>query len=33
MFIIKRKLKFEDYKACFAATQIEKIKQTYLNKT
>ena len=28
MFIIKRKLKFEDYKSCFAATQIEKIKQT-----
>ena len=28
MFIIKIKLKFEDYKACFAATQIEKIKQT-----
>ena len=27
MFIIKRKLKFEDYKACFATTQIEKIKQ------
>ena len=27
MFIIKRKLKFEDYKASFAVTQIEKIKK------
>ena len=26
--VIKRKLKFENYRTCFEATQIEKIKQT-----